>query len=95
MPGALPLVEISFNFGKGKIEWTYTLMDHETGKSIGNVKADWNIVRQRGHFITPYRRFDDYISLRLHMQNHKNSVLSGQGGNCHASRRIIASWPAY
>ena len=37
MPGALPLEEISFNYGK--IEWTYTLMDHETGKPRSDVKA--------------------------------------------------------
>lgn len=46
VPGALPLEEISFNYGK--IEWTYTLLDHETGKPLSDVKAYWNLFTNQG-----------------------------------------------
>jgi type VI secretion system secreted protein Hcp len=43
---ALPLEEVSFNFGK--IELTYTATDHKTGKSAGDVKANWDQVANKG-----------------------------------------------
>lgn len=42
----LPLEEVSFNYGK--IEWTYTETDHQTGKPKGDVKAHWDLVHNRG-----------------------------------------------
>lgn len=43
---ALPLEEVSFNYGK--IEWTYTETDHKTGKPAGDVKANWDLVTNKG-----------------------------------------------
>lgn len=43
---ALPLEEVSFNYGK--IEWIYTETDHKTGKPSGNVKAHWDMVTNTG-----------------------------------------------
>ncbi len=43
---ALPLEEASFNYGK--IEETYTLTDHKTGKPSGDVKANWDQVTNKG-----------------------------------------------
>ena len=42
----LPLEEISFNYGK--IEWNYTETDHKTGKPKGDVKANWDLVTNKG-----------------------------------------------
>jgi type VI secretion system secreted protein Hcp len=42
----LPLEEVSFNYGK--IEWTYTETDHQTGKPKGDVKANWDVVQNKG-----------------------------------------------
>jgi type VI secretion system secreted protein Hcp len=42
----VPLEEVSFNYGK--ITWTYTATDHKTGKSLGDVKADWSTVENKG-----------------------------------------------
>jgi len=43
---ALPLEEVSFNYGK--IEWIYTESDHKTGKPKGDVKAHWDLVTNKG-----------------------------------------------
>jgi len=43
----LPLEEVSFNYGK--IEWTYTETDHKTGKPKGDVKANWDLVANKGN----------------------------------------------
>ncbi len=43
---ALPLEEVSFNYGK--IEWTYTETDHKTGKPKGDVKANWDLTTNKG-----------------------------------------------
>jgi type VI secretion system secreted protein Hcp len=43
---ALPLEEVSFNYGK--IEWIYTETDHKTGKPKGDVKANWSLVTNKG-----------------------------------------------
>jgi len=43
---ALPLEEVTFNYGK--ITWTYTETDHRTGKPKGNVSAHWNLIENRG-----------------------------------------------
>ena len=43
---ALPLEEVSFNYGK--IEWTYTPTDHKTGKPGGAVPAHWDLVTNKG-----------------------------------------------
>jgi type VI secretion system secreted protein Hcp len=37
---SLPLVTVALTFGK--IEWTYTKMDHKSGQSSGNVKASYD-----------------------------------------------------
>ncbi|HQI00643.1 MAG TPA: type VI secretion system tube protein Hcp [Deltaproteobacteria bacterium] len=42
----LPLEEVSFNYGK--IEWTYTEMDKQSGKPKGNVKANWDLKANKG-----------------------------------------------
>jgi type VI secretion system secreted protein Hcp len=42
----LPLEEVSFNYGK--IEWIYTETDHRTGKPKGDVKANWDLVVNKG-----------------------------------------------
>ena len=42
----LPMEEVAFNFGK--IEWTYTATDHKTGKPSGDVKANWDLVANKG-----------------------------------------------
>ena len=42
----LPMEEVSFNYGK--MEWTYTETDHQTGKPKGDVKANWNLVANKG-----------------------------------------------
>jgi type VI secretion system secreted protein Hcp len=43
---ALPMEEVSFNYAK--IEVTYTATDHKTGKSAGDVKANWDQVANKG-----------------------------------------------
>lgn len=43
---ALPLEEVSFNYGK--IELVYTATDHKTGKAAGDVKAHWDLVANKG-----------------------------------------------
>lgn len=43
---ALPLEEISFNYGK--IEWIYTETDHKTGKPKGDVKTHWDLTINKG-----------------------------------------------
>jgi type VI secretion system secreted protein Hcp len=43
---ALPLEEVSFNYGK--IELTYTSTDHKTGKAAGDVIANWDVVANQG-----------------------------------------------
>ena len=43
---ALPLEEVSFNFGK--IEWIYTETDHKTGKPKGDVKTNWDLTANKG-----------------------------------------------
>jgi type VI secretion system secreted protein Hcp len=43
---ALPLEEISFDYGK--IEWVYTETDHKTGKPKGDVKAHWDLTTNKG-----------------------------------------------
>jgi type VI secretion system secreted protein Hcp len=42
----LPLEEVSFNYGK--VELTYTLTDHKTGKPSGDVKAHWDLTANKG-----------------------------------------------
>lgn len=42
----LPMEEVGFNFGK--IEITYTETDHKTGKPKGDVKANWDLVANKG-----------------------------------------------
>jgi len=43
---ALPLEEVSFNYGK--IEWTYTETDHKSGEAKGDVKANWDLTANKG-----------------------------------------------
>ena len=43
---ALPLEEVAFNYGK--IEWAYTATDHKTGKPAGDVKANWDVTKNKG-----------------------------------------------
>ncbi len=43
---ALPLEEVSFNYGK--IEWVYTETDHETGKPKGDISSNWDLVANKG-----------------------------------------------
>ncbi len=43
---ALPLEEVSFNYGK--IAWVYTETDHKTGKPKGDVKAHWDLSTNKG-----------------------------------------------
>lgn len=43
---ALPLEEVTFNYGK--IEWIYTETDHKTGKPKGDVKTNWDLVTNKG-----------------------------------------------
>jgi len=43
---SLPLEEVSFNYGK--IELVYTETDHKTGKPKGDVKANWDLVGNKG-----------------------------------------------
>ena len=43
---ALPLEEVSFNYGK--IEWIYTETDHKTGRPKGAVNAYWDLVANTG-----------------------------------------------
>jgi type VI secretion system secreted protein Hcp len=43
---SLPMEEVSFNYGK--IELTYTATDHKSGKSLGDVKASWDLVANKG-----------------------------------------------
>jgi len=43
---ALPLEEVSFSYGK--ITWTYTEIDHKTGKPKGDVEAYWDLVSNSG-----------------------------------------------
>jgi type VI secretion system secreted protein Hcp len=43
---ALPVEEVSFNYGK--VEWTYTVTDHRTGKPAGDVNTHWDQVTNKG-----------------------------------------------
>jgi type VI secretion system secreted protein Hcp len=43
---ALPLEELSFNYGK--ITWNYIETDHKTGKPGGNVETHWDLVTNKG-----------------------------------------------
>jgi type VI secretion system secreted protein Hcp len=43
---SLPMEEVSFNYAK--IEFKYTATDHKTGKSAGDVKANWDQVANKG-----------------------------------------------
>jgi len=43
---ALPLEEVSFNYGK--IAWTYTETDHKTGKPKGDVATNWDLTANKG-----------------------------------------------
>lgn len=43
---SLPLEEVSFNYGK--ITWTYTETDHQTGKPKGDVATWWSTVENKG-----------------------------------------------
>ena len=43
---ALPLEEVSFNYGK--IEWIYVETDHKTGKPAGSVQTHWDLVSNKG-----------------------------------------------
>ena len=43
---SLPLESVSFNYGK--IELIYTETDHKTGKPKGDVKANWDLVQNKG-----------------------------------------------
>lgn len=42
----LPLEEVSFNYAK--IEYTYTQLDHNTGKSKGDVSKWWDTTTNKG-----------------------------------------------
>jgi type VI secretion system secreted protein Hcp len=42
-----PSEEVSFNYGK--IEWSYTLFDKDTGKPSGTVDANWDLVTDKGN----------------------------------------------
>jgi type VI secretion system secreted protein Hcp len=42
----LPLEEVSLNYGK--IELSYTVTDHKTGKPQGDVKANWDLTTNKG-----------------------------------------------
>ena len=43
---ALPLEEVTFNYGK--IEWIYTETAHDTGKPKGDIKANWDLELNKG-----------------------------------------------
>lgn len=43
---SLPIEEVSFNYGK--IELVYTETDHNTGKPKGDVKANWDLTKNKG-----------------------------------------------
>ena len=43
---SLPMEEVSFNYAK--IEFKYTATDQKTGKSAGDVKANWDQVANKG-----------------------------------------------
>ncbi len=43
---SLPLEEVLFNFAK--MEETYTYTAHDTGKPVGNVKANWDWKANKG-----------------------------------------------
>lgn len=43
---ALPLEEVSFNYGK--IKWLYTETDHKTGKPKGDVESNWDLTANKG-----------------------------------------------
>lgn len=43
---ALPLEEVSFNYGK--ITWKYTMTDHKTGRPAGNVENNWDLTSNKG-----------------------------------------------
>lgn len=43
---ALPLEEVSFNYGK--IEWIYTEIDHQSGRPKGDVNAHWDLLTNKG-----------------------------------------------
>ena len=42
----LPVEEISFNYTK--VEMTYTVTDHKTGRPSGDVKANWDLFANKG-----------------------------------------------
>ena len=41
-----PLEEVTFNYGK--IQWTYTELDRETGQPKGDVTAFWDVISNTG-----------------------------------------------
>jgi type VI secretion system secreted protein Hcp len=43
---ALPLEEVTFNYGK--IDWTYTETDHKTGQPKGDVATNWDLTVNKG-----------------------------------------------
>ena len=44
--GSLPTESVAFNFGK--IETTYFVTDHKTGKSSGQVASNWDLTSNKG-----------------------------------------------
>lgn len=42
----LPIEEVTFDYGK--IVWKYTQTDHRTGKPVGDVEANWDLVKNTG-----------------------------------------------
>lgn len=43
---ALPLEEVTFNYGK--ITWTYQETDHKTGQPKGKVETNWDLTLNKG-----------------------------------------------
>ncbi|HUT32664.1 MAG TPA: type VI secretion system tube protein Hcp [Planctomycetota bacterium] len=43
---ALPLEEVSFNYGE--IKWNYIETDHQTGKPKGSISTLWDLVTNKG-----------------------------------------------
>jgi len=44
--GGLPIEAVSFDYAK--IEMTYTMTDHKTGKPTGNVSGKWDVTSNEG-----------------------------------------------
>jgi type VI secretion system secreted protein Hcp len=42
-----PIEEVTFNYGK--IEWSYSEIDPVSGKSKGDVKANWDVMANKGN----------------------------------------------